>query len=137
MYCLNAKSDFCPIFTAEESPSSIRKLKYGLNKGDGIKEKLEAFTNLQYINIRMCHISTAEVGLLGRLLGNTDSPLTTVILDGLKLSGTPAIKDLLGNLLSLNLSCIARKPVFGVSDQVNTKEAVLPQLMVTCLKFRI
>ena len=49
----------------------------------------------------MCHISTAEVGSLGRLLGNTDSSLTTVILDGLKLSGTPAIKDLLGNLLSL------------------------------------
>ena len=101
MYCLNTKSDFCPFFTAEESPSSIRKLKYGLNKGDGITEKIEAFTNLQYINIRMCHISTAEFGLLGRLLGNTDSSLTTVILDGLKLSGTPAIKDLLGNLLSL------------------------------------
>ena len=49
----------------------------------------------------MCHISTAEVGSLGRLLGNTDSSLTTVILDGLKLSGTPAIKDLLGKLLSL------------------------------------
>ena len=101
MYCLYTKSDFCPFFTAEESPSSIRKLKYGLNKGDGITEKLEAFTNLQYINIRMCHISTAEVGSLGRLLGNTDSSLTTVILGGLKLSGTPAIKALLGNLLSL------------------------------------
>ena len=84
-------------FTAEETPSSIRKLKYGLNKGDSIAEKLEAFTNLQYINIRMCHISTAEVGSLGRLLGNTDSALTPVILDGFKLSGTPVIKDLLGN----------------------------------------
>ena len=86
-------------WAAEDSQSSIRKLKYGLNKGDGITEKLEAFTNLQYINIRMCHISTVEVGSLGRLLGNTDLALTTVILDGLKLSGTAAIKDLLGNLI--------------------------------------
>ena len=86
---------FC-FSSAEESPSSLRKVKYGLNKGDGIAEKLEAFINLQYINIRMCHISAAEVGSLGRLLGNTDSSLTTVILDGLKLSGTSAIKDLLG-----------------------------------------
>ena len=45
----------------------------------------------------MCHISSAEVGSLGRLLGNANSALTTVILDGLKLSGTTAIKDLLGN----------------------------------------
>ena len=106
-YCSKIKPSPSYIFNSEiisnyssdeERPSSLRKLKYGLNKGDGITSKLEAFASLLYINVRLCHISTAEVGLLVRLLGNPCSSLTTLILDGLKLSGTSAIKELLGKL---------------------------------------
>ena len=46
----------------------------------------------------MCHISASDVGSLGNILGNPCSQLSTVILDGLKLSGTAAVKELLGNV---------------------------------------
>ena len=71
---------------------------FGLNKADGIQEKLNYFPELQYINLRMCHISTANVGALGLSLQSPGCQLSTLILDGLKLSGTAALKDLLGNL---------------------------------------
>ena len=44
----------------------------------------------------MCRISTADVGALGLSLQSPDYQLSTLILDGLKLSGTAALKDLLG-----------------------------------------
>ena len=38
---------------------------------------------------------------------------------------------------AFNLRCVARKPVFGVSDQVRQKQAVQRQKMARGLKFRI
>ena len=35
------------------------------------------------------------------------------------------------------MSLVVRKPVFGVSDQVDTKQAVQPHKMARGLKFRI
>ena len=41
------------------------------------------------------------------------------------------------NELLSNMSHVAKKPVFGVSDQVRHERAVQPQKMARCLKVRI
>ena len=59
-------SSFDWSFTDEESPSSLRRLRYGLNNGDNLTTKIKQLPNLLYLNLRLCHISQEELCELGK-----------------------------------------------------------------------
>ncbi|KAL4228631.1 hypothetical protein ACF0H5_011679 [Mactra antiquata] len=83
--------------TDEIGTSSIKRLRYGLNKGDTLHTKLSMFGNLQYLNLRLCHLSQDTILELGKYISGETSNISTLILDGLKLSGTEAIKNIVVN----------------------------------------
>ncbi|XP_045210363.2 uncharacterized protein LOC123561819 [Mercenaria mercenaria] len=104
LQCLDS---LAKITTAEEGQSSLRRLRYGNNKGDNLPEKLTEFPNLQYLNLRLCHLSHTDISQLGKHLSEKDCSVSTVILDGLKLSGTDSIKDLLVNPKTSKLTTLS------------------------------
>ncbi|XP_052212541.1 uncharacterized protein LOC127831603 [Dreissena polymorpha] len=84
--------------TADEfTLPSLRRLHYGMNKEDNLTARLKELPNLQYVNIRLCHISHEEVSELGRYVAGSSSNITSLVLDGLKLSGTTCLKEVLAN----------------------------------------
>lgn len=63
----------------------------------------QRFAKLLYLNLRKAHISSASLSKLSMLTGS-DFRMETVVLDGIKISGTDALKKLLGeHLFSLRL----------------------------------
>ncbi|KAJ8321968.1 hypothetical protein KUTeg_000439, partial [Tegillarca granosa] len=92
-------------FKGSDNPSTIRKLSYGLNKADGLPEKLLSLEVpfLNYLNIRKSSCKMSEVIQLSQLYTLDSHTLTTLILDGFKLSSTNTLEKLMGKegLLSL------------------------------------
>ncbi|WAR04991.1 NALP5-like protein [Mya arenaria] len=80
-----------------DTPSNLRKLCYGLNEGDGLSPKVKLFPNLHYLNIRLCPILHEEVAEIGQYISGASSSITTVVLDGLKLSSVDVIKHVVAN----------------------------------------
>ena len=76
--------------------SNLQKLSYGLNTSEEVPALLRSSTlvKLTYLNLRKAKMSPTAIGQLSLLAQK--SGLETLILDGIKIAGTEALKDLLG-----------------------------------------
>ena len=97
------KSVFCCcLFGAEES-FELKSLDLSLNDAGSIAEVLQKaprLNKLETMNLKRCKISATSVSQLHGLLCNTnpnDRGLTSLILDGVKFSGTDALQSMLGD----------------------------------------
>lgn len=97
----NVNKYFYLLLPGPESPSTLRKLSYGLNKADGLPEKLLSLELpfLTYLNIRKSSCKMSEVVQLSQLYTIDGHKLTTLILDGFKLSSTNTLDKLMGKYL--------------------------------------
>lgn len=70
-----------------------------MNESELLIDQLSSgkFPALQYLNLRRSHMTPGAVGHLSQLLIQENSCLTSLILDGLKISNTVALSVLLGN----------------------------------------
>lgn len=76
--------------------SRLQRLSFGMNKAEDIAEVLDdiKLTNLMYLNLRKAKMSPTAVGKLSSL--TESNCLETVVLDGVKLAGSGAIRELTG-----------------------------------------
>ncbi|KAL5017295.1 hypothetical protein ScPMuIL_006884 [Solemya velum] len=79
--------------TVDDSSSSLTKLTYSLNDASSLFDELlsKKFPKLQYFNMRNAKIPIKSVEKLAPLI-QRDNPVTSLNLDGLKLSGTSALQ---------------------------------------------
>ena len=95
------KSIFC-LFGTEES-FELKSLDLSLNDAGSIAEVLQKaprLNKLETMNLKRCKISATSVSHLHGLICNTnpnDRGLTSLILDGVKFSGTNALQSMLGD----------------------------------------
>jgi len=74
----------------------LERLSWGQNQADDLPNLLSTgnFPSLQYVNIRKAKINVGKVGTFNALI--QDGGLKTLVLDGIKLSGSKAFEELLG-----------------------------------------
>lgn len=86
----------------DSGQSSLIRLTYGLNTAEELPDILakSCLPLLNYLNLRKAKISAASVSKLQSLITAKAKPMRTLVLDGLKLAGTEALKGLLGELLT-------------------------------------
>ena len=82
------------------------KVSLALNPVDDLPPVLTslALPNLRYLNLRKAKCSPATVGQLAPCVGK--GGIDTLVLDGIKLAGSNALKSVLGNLF-----CCLVKPI--------------------------
>ncbi|ESP02588.1 hypothetical protein LOTGIDRAFT_171908 [Lottia gigantea] len=100
--------DIYKLTSGDSKKSSIKRLSYGLNDIEDIANNLKTnWTQLNYLNLRKCKVSMAGLTCLSVLVQNKELPITTLVLDGLKLSGTPAFNDFCSALPSSHITAIS------------------------------
>ncbi|KAJ8322200.1 hypothetical protein KUTeg_000671, partial [Tegillarca granosa] len=105
----NCIDSIVSLTSGSENPSTIRKLSYGLNKADGLPEKLLSLESpfLNYLNIRKSSCKMSEVIQLSQLYTLDSHTLTTLILDGFKLSSTNTLEKLMENATKGTLTTLS------------------------------
>ena len=80
--------------------SSIRKLTTAMNEMNSLPAQLVAdkFPHMAYINVRKARFSPDGFSALAELVSPSGLPLTTLVLDGMKLSGKKGLPTLFGGL---------------------------------------
>ena len=78
--------------------SNIRKLTFGHNNGEALADILltDAFSQLNYLNLRRTKISPAALAKLAPLLAKKQGGIGTLVLDGIKLANTGVFETLIG-----------------------------------------
>ncbi|KAK3586423.1 hypothetical protein CHS0354_017066 [Potamilus streckersoni] len=92
-----------------ETPSSLRRLTFSMNESELLFDQLSSgkFPALQYLNLRRSHMTPGAVGHLSQLLIQENSCLTSLILDGLKISNTVALSVLFANAKQSKLNTLS------------------------------
>lgn len=90
--------DSFSFFPEEGGGSGLSKLTFAMNDMEGLPAYLspERFPGLAYLNIRKTKLSSNAFIALSGLVTAAGLPLSTLVLDGLKLSGTETLKNLCG-----------------------------------------
>ncbi|XP_025083542.1 uncharacterized protein LOC112557745 isoform X2 [Pomacea canaliculata] len=93
----------------EGGGSGLSKLTFAMNDMEGLPAYLspERFPGLAYLNIRKTKLSSNAFIALSGLVTAAGLPLSTLVLDGLKLSGTETLKNLCGNLCASKITALS------------------------------
>ncbi len=93
------------IYLFDDKGLKLERLSWALNSADSLCQYMAkgGFPSLGYLNLRKARIPNQELTHLREVV--TNSSLDTLVLDGLKLSGSGVLKNLLGNLCMLFESC--------------------------------
>lgn len=133
--CIDSIAKLTSVDGGKQGGSSLKNFRFGLNKCDGLAEKLPLLQNLQYLNLRMCRVSHDTLSAIGNQISAGTIGLSTLILDGLKLSKTSVLKDLLGNPKSNKLTTLSvGGSSLDDSDIIPVCEAVMNGLQLNMLK---
>ncbi|XP_050399775.2 uncharacterized protein LOC126817009 isoform X1 [Patella vulgata] len=116
--------------------SSLQKLTFGLNECDSIAENLQTqFPNLEYLNLRKARMSVEKLEGLSIIVKNKGLQISTLVLDGLKLSGTEAMKSLNAALSSSNITALSFDGCsLADKDMLQLFDAMNAQLKLHMLK---
>ncbi|XP_070178677.1 uncharacterized protein [Littorina saxatilis] len=93
----------------DKGQSSVHKLTVAMNEMNGLPKLLtpSKFHCLSYLSVRKARFSPDEFSALCALLSPSGLPLTTLVLDGMKLSGKKGLAVLFGNCTASKLSALS------------------------------
>ncbi|XP_064595909.1 uncharacterized protein LOC135462616 [Liolophura sinensis] len=102
-------SNILAMTTGDSGQSSLTRLTFGLNNVEELPDILtkSCLPFLNYLNLRKAKISAAGVSKLQSLITPKEKPMKTLVLDGLKLAGTEALKGLLGKPSECSLDALS------------------------------
>ncbi|KAK7476888.1 hypothetical protein BaRGS_00031891, partial [Batillaria attramentaria] len=97
------------ITSGDGSTSSIRKLTTAMNEMETLATQLpvEKFPHLTYLNVRKARFSPKGLTALAGVLSPSGLPLSTLVMDGMKLSGKEGLKKLFASCAASKMTALS------------------------------